>query len=57
VGVFCGFALVLRREGKQFPWKPVLRIAIITLMIGAAIYFVFAHYHLHLINKWPYVTR
>jgi sec-independent protein translocase protein TatC len=57
VGVFCGFALVLRREGKQFPWKPVLRIAVITLMIAAAIYFVFAHYHLHLINKWPYVTR
>jgi sec-independent protein translocase protein TatC len=57
VGVFCGYALVLRREGKRIPWKPILRILFITLVVAAAIYFVFAHYHLHLINKWPYVTR
>jgi sec-independent protein translocase protein TatC len=57
VGVFCGYALVLRREGKRIPWKPILRIVAITLVVVAAIYFVFAHYHLHLINKWPYVTR
>jgi sec-independent protein translocase protein TatC len=57
VGVFCGYALVLRREGKQFPWKPVLLILIITLVVVAALYFVFAHYHLHLIKKWPYVAR
>ena len=57
VGVFCGYALVLRREGKRIPWKPVLRILIITLVLAVVAYFVFAHYHLHLINKWPYVTR
>jgi len=57
VGVFCGYALVLRREGKRIPWKPILRIFIIALVVVAAIYFVFAHYHLHLINKWPYVKH
>jgi sec-independent protein translocase protein TatC len=57
VGVFCGYALVLRREGKRIPWKQVLRIVIITLVAAAAAYFVFAYFHLHLINKWPYVTR
>ena len=57
VGIFFSFMLVLRREGKQFPWKPVLRIALITLVVAAAVYFVFAYFHLHLINKWPYVTR
>jgi sec-independent protein translocase protein TatC len=57
VGVFCGLALVMRREGKRIPWKPILRILMITLVVAAAIYFVFAHFHLHLIKKWPYVTR
>jgi len=57
VGVFCGYALVLRREGKRIPWKRVLRIVVITLVVAAAIYLVFAYFHLRLINKWPYVTR
>ena len=57
VGVFLGYLLVLRREGKQFPWKAMLWIAIITLVVAAAIYFVFTHYHLHLIKHWPYVSR
>jgi hypothetical protein len=49
--------LVLRREGKRFPWKPVLKISIIVLVVLAAIYFVFAYFHLHMIKTWPYVTR
>src|SRR3984893_3989272 len=57
VGVFFGYLLVLRREGKQFPWKPILLVLFGTLAIAAIIYFLFIHYHLHLINKWPYVTR
>ena len=57
VGVFLGLMLVLRREGKTIPWKSILRVTIITLVIAAAIYFVFWYFHLHLINKWPYVTR
>jgi sec-independent protein translocase protein TatC len=57
VGVFLGYLLVLRREGKQFPWKAMLRITIITVVVVAAIYFVFAYFHLHWIKQWPYVTR
>jgi sec-independent protein translocase protein TatC len=57
VGVFFGYLLVLRREGKQFPWKPMLLILLGTLVLAALIYFALIHYHLHLINKWPYVTR
>ena len=57
VGVFFGYLLVLRREGKQFPWKPMLLILLGVLVIAAIIYFAFTYYHLHLINKWPYVTR
>jgi sec-independent protein translocase protein TatC len=57
VGVFLGFLVVMRREGQKFPWKPVLRIAIIVLLVAAAIVFVFHYYHLHVIKKWPYVSR
>src|SRR5580693_7394987 len=57
VGVFCGYALVLKREGKRLPWKQIIRIVILALVIAAAVYFVFWYFHLHLINKWPYVTR
>jgi sec-independent protein translocase protein TatC len=57
VGVFCGYALVLRREGKRIPWKRVLGIVAIAVVVAAAVYFVFAYFHLHLINKWPYVKR
>jgi sec-independent protein translocase protein TatC len=57
VGIFFSYMLVLRREGKRFPWKPVLLILIGTLVVVAVVYFVFAHYHLHLIKKWPFVAR
>src|SRR5580693_2286549 len=57
VGVFCGYMLVLKREGKRLPWKQIIRIVILALVIAAAVYFVFWYFHLHLINKWPYVTR
>jgi sec-independent protein translocase protein TatC len=57
VGIFFSYMLVLRREGKQFPWKPVLLVLIGTLVVVAVVYFVFAHYHLHLIRKWPFVAR
>lgn len=57
IGVFCGLILVLRREGKKLPWKPVLLIVFLVLAIAAAAYFLFAHYHLHMIKSWPYVSR
>jgi sec-independent protein translocase protein TatC len=57
VGVFCGYLLVLRREGKKFPWKSALKIAGITLLVVAAIYLVFWYFHLHLLKQWPFVKR
>ncbi len=57
VGVFFGYLLVLRREGKRFPWKPILLVLFGTLVLAAAIYFAIVHFHLHFVNRWPYVTR
>jgi len=57
VGIFFSFMLVMRREGQKFPWKTVLLIAFGVLTVAAAIYFVFAHYHLHMMKSWPFVSR
>jgi sec-independent protein translocase protein TatC len=57
VGVFAGLALVMRREGRSLPWRKMLLIAFVLLLTGMAIAFVITHYHLHLIPKWPYLTR
>lgn len=57
VGVFFGYMLVLRREGQRFPWKPVLLVVAIVLVVAAAAYFAFTHYHLHVMRKWPFVTK
>jgi sec-independent protein translocase protein TatC len=57
VGIFFSYQLVLRREGKKFPWKPVLLIALLVLAIVAAVYFLFVHFHLHMMKSWPYVSR
>lgn len=57
VGVFLGYLLVLRREGKTFPWKAIVTIVILVALVIAAVYFAFTHYHWHLIKQFPYVTR
>ncbi len=57
VGVFLGYLLVLRREGQRFPWKPVLLVVAAVLVLAATIYFAFTYFHLHIIHKWPFVTR
>ena len=57
VGVFAGLALVLRREGRTFPWRKIIQIVVIVLLIAGAIIAAMIHFHMHLINKWPYVTK
>ncbi len=58
VGVFVSYLLVLKREGKKFPWGKVL-LAILAVIVAAATViaiFVF-HYHYHLVPKWPYLIK
>src|SRR5580692_12202824 len=57
VGVFAGLALVLRREGRTLPWGKIIRIVLIVLVIAAGITAAMLHYHVHLTNKWPYLTK
>lgn len=58
VGVFASYLLVLKREGRKFPWRMVLLVLLGLIVAGAAtIYLLIAHYHFHVIQKWPYLVR
>src|SRR3984957_8864054 len=54
IGVFAGYLLVLRREGKRLPWVKVLTISgIVLAAFSAILYFAALHYKLHAVPHWP----
>jgi len=58
VGVFASHLLVLKREGKKFPWGTVLLVILgIALVTAAAIALLLYRYHFHFIYKWPYLVK
>jgi sec-independent protein translocase protein TatC len=58
LGIFAGYLLVLHRENRRFPWRPVLKWTAVVLVVSAVIlYFVAARYGLHLVRHWPFLTR
>jgi sec-independent protein translocase protein TatC len=58
VGVFVSYLLVLRREGKKFPWgKVLLIIGAVVLAVAIQITILVYHYHFHFVTKWPYLAR
>lgn len=58
VGVFASYLLVLRREGKKFPWLLVSLIAVgLLLAIAGSIIVLIYRYHYHLIQHWPFVVK
>ena len=57
VGVFASYLLVLRREGRRFPWKRAIQIVFIALVVIAILYAAVTYFHLHFIRHWPFVTR
>src|SRR5580698_4690744 len=57
VGVGAGMALVMRREGRTLPWRTVVWIVLIVLLVAGGITAAILHFHLHLIRKWPFLTK
>jgi sec-independent protein translocase protein TatC len=57
VGIFFSYLLVLKREGQKFPWKPVIRVTIIVLLVAAAIIAAFIYFHLHFHRHLPYLSQ
>lgn len=58
MGVFASYLLVLRREGRNFPWKAVLWWALAVIAtIGAALYVAIFRYGVKIIAHWPFFIR
>jgi sec-independent protein translocase protein TatC len=57
VGVFFSYLLILRREGRQFPWKKAIPIILIVLLVIAAIYAAIVYFHLHFVRHWPFLIK
>jgi len=55
VGVFLGYLLVLKREGREFPWKATLRVLLIILLIMAVFAAAVIHYWWWFVRHWPYL--
>jgi sec-independent protein translocase protein TatC len=58
IGLFASFVLVLRREGKPFPWKWTLLALLGVILIAAGVLALFVYrYHYHFIPRSPYLVR
>jgi sec-independent protein translocase protein TatC len=57
VGVFVSYLLVLKREGRQFPWKKALPIILIALLVIATAAGAIMYFHLHFVRHWPFLSR
>jgi sec-independent protein translocase protein TatC len=56
VGLFASHLLVLKREGKKFPWGKIAIGIAILLLVAAGLVVVLVHYnHFQLIPKWPFL--
>ncbi|MDQ2840207.1 MAG: twin-arginine translocase subunit TatC [Acidobacteriota bacterium] len=57
VGLFAAYLLVLKREGKSFPWgKILLGVVAFLLVLAGVIALMVYHYHFRIIPKWPYLA-
>lgn len=57
VGLFASYLLVLKREGKKFPWgKIVLGAVVLLMLIGGVVALLIYHYHFRAVPKWPYLV-
>src|SRR5450755_1280147 len=58
VGVFVSYLLVLKREGKSFPWKLIALVSLgLLLAMGGSLALLVYRYHYHFVQKWPYLTN
>ena len=58
VGVFASYLLVLRREGKKFPWLMISLVSLgFLVVVGASIGVLMYRYHYHFIKHWPFFVK
>jgi len=58
VGIFASYLLVLHREGRRFPWRKVLTIAaIVLLLLAGAIYIAITKFGVKVVPHFPFLVR
>ena len=58
VGLFASYLLILRREGRRFPWGILALMVGGLLVITAAVLAVMIYYyHYHYVPKWPFLIK
>jgi sec-independent protein translocase protein TatC len=58
VGIFASYLLVLRREGKKFPWLLVSLVFLGVLLLAAGgVALMIYRFHFHFLAKWPFITQ
>jgi sec-independent protein translocase protein TatC len=58
VGLFASYLLVLKREGRKFPWRSVLLVVLGMILVAAGVIALFVYrYHYHFVHKWPYLAK
>jgi sec-independent protein translocase protein TatC len=56
-GIFASYLLVLKREGRQFPWRTTMIWTGVVAAVIGTITLIFLKFGLHFIRVWPYVTK
>jgi sec-independent protein translocase protein TatC len=58
VGIFASFLLVMKREGRKFPWGTFLWWMLWILAVAAGcVYVAIKYYHYHFVRYWPFLIR
>ncbi|MCC7499534.1 MAG: twin-arginine translocase subunit TatC [Bryobacterales bacterium] len=58
VGIFASYLLVLKRENRRFPWKPVLlTTALILALVALALWVAVTRYGVKIVPYWPFLLR
>lgn len=56
VGIFASYLLVLKREGRNFPWgKVMLALALVLILLAGVVALLIYHYHFRAVPKWPFL--
>ncbi len=58
VGVFASYLLVLRREGRPFPWRTTITIITgVLILFGLGLYVAVTHFGYKVVPHWPFLVR
>ncbi len=58
VGIFASYLVVLRREGRKFPWRKTITVSVVVLLlVSAVLYLAITKYGYKLVPHFPFLIR